>query len=135
MSDDSNRPISFGALLSGGLDSSLVAAIAAQELKKQSPYNRLQTFTIGMPGSTDLGYAQLVANHISTGNQQVVKLQAEDFLNAIREVVYATETYDIITVRASTGQFLISKFIYTHTDIKVRRWTIIDLHIFNSTKI
>ena len=133
MSDDSDRPISFGALLSGGLDSSLVAAIAARELKKQSPDNRLQTFTIGMPGSTDLEYAQLVANHISS-NHQVVELQAEDFLNAIPEVVYATETYDITTVRASTGQFLISKYISTNTDIKVWQWTIIDPHIFNSTK-
>ena len=119
---DADRPISFGALLSGGLDSSLVAAIAAKELKKRSPDSHLRTFTIGMPGSTDVEFAQLVADHISS-EHQVVELQAEDFLKAIPEVVYATETYDITTVRASTGQFLVSKYISTKTDIKVRHWT------------
>ena len=112
----SDRPL--GALLSGGLDSSLVAAIAAQELKKRSPDSHLRTFTIGMPDSTDVKFAQIMANHISS-EHQVVELQAKDFLKAIPEVVYAIESYDITTVRASTGQFLVSKYISTNTDIKV----------------
>ena len=106
MSDQTGRPVSFGALLSGGLDSSLVTAIAARKLKKRSPGCQLQTFTIGVAGSTDVEYAQQVANHILS-KHQVVKLQAEEFLKAIPEVVYATEAYDITTVRASTGQFLV----------------------------
>ena len=106
----------FGVLLSGGLDSSLVAAIAAQELKNQ----KLQTFTIGMPRSPDMEFAQSVANHIKSEHHKVI-MQEDDFLKAISEVVYAVESYDITTVRASAGQFLISKYISTnHPEIKVR---------------
>lgn len=115
----SDRPTSIGVLLSGGLDSSLVAAIAAQELKNRNPKGKLETFTIGMQGSTDLMFAQMVANHITSAHQ-VVQLAPDDFLKAIPEVVYAIESYDITTVRAATGQFLLSKHISTNSGIKVR---------------
>ena len=115
----SDRPL--GVLLSGGLDSSLVAAIAVQELKKEvlTPNSLLHTFTIGMPGSTDEKFARIVANHISS-EHHVVETNLEDFLEAIPEVVYAIESYDITTVRASTGQFLVSEYISTKTAVKVR---------------
>jgi asparagine synthase (glutamine-hydrolysing) len=110
----SDRPV--GALLSGGLDSSLVAAIAARELKKVG--KRLSTFSIGLPGSTDLAHAQKVAACIDSDHHHIV-CSSEDFLSVIPEVVKAIESYDITTVRASVGNYLVGKYIKEHTDIKV----------------
>lgn len=108
------RPI--GALLSGGLDSSLVASIAASELKKVG--QKLHTFSIGMSGSTDLVYAQKVADHIGSVHHSIVKTR-EEFLAAIPEVIRAAETYDITSVRATVGNYLVGKYIREATDIKV----------------
>ena len=110
----SDRPI--GALLSGGLDSSLIAAIAAKELKKTG--QRLHTFSIGMPGSTDLVYAKLVAETIRSIHHEIV-VTPDDFLAAIPDVVKAIESYDITSVRASVGNWLLGKYIKENTDIKV----------------
>jgi asparagine synthase (glutamine-hydrolysing) len=110
----SDRPI--GALLSGGVDSSLVAAIAARELRKTG--KRLTTFSIGLPGSTDLEYADKVAKHIDSDHHQIV-CSPEEFLAAIPAVVAAIESYDITTIRASVGNYLVGKYIKEHTDIKV----------------
>ena len=110
----SDRPL--GCLLSGGLDSSLVASIASRYLKK---YNRkLRTFSIGMDGSTDEYYAKLVSQHIDSEHTHI-QFDENDFINALRDVIYTIESYDITTVRASTGQYLISKWISQNTDIKV----------------
>jgi asparagine synthase (glutamine-hydrolysing) len=108
------RPV--GALLSGGVDSSLVASLAAAELKKVG--KKLHTFSIGMAGSTDLVYAQKVADHIGSLHHTIVKSR-EEFLEAIPEVIRATETYDITSVRASVGNYLVGKYIRENTDIKV----------------
>jgi asparagine synthase (glutamine-hydrolysing) len=110
----SDRPI--GALLSGGLDSSLVAAIAARELRKAG--RRLTTFSIGMPGSTDLIFAEKVAKHIDSDHHTIL-LKPEDFLEATPEVIRAIESYDITSVRASVGNYLVGKYIKENTDIKV----------------
>lgn len=110
----SDRPI--GALLSGGVDSSLIAAIAARELAKRG--TKLHTFSIGMPGSTDLKYAQLVADKIGSIHHNVI-VSPQDFLDAIPTVVRDIESYDITSVRASVGNWLIGKFIKENTDIKV----------------
>jgi asparagine synthase (glutamine-hydrolysing) len=110
----SDRPI--GALLSGGVDSSLVAAIAARELRKTG--KRLSTFSIGLPGSTDLEYAAKVAKHIDSDHHQIV-CSPEEFLAVIPTVVTAIESYDITTIRASVGNYLVGKYIKEHTDIKV----------------
>ena len=110
----SDRPI--GALLSGGLDSSLVCAIAQKYLKTQG--KRLTTFSIGMPGSTDLIYAKQVATYIQSDHHEII-LNESDFFNAIPEVIRAAETYDITSVRASVGNWLIGKYIKANTDIKV----------------
>lgn len=110
----SDRPI--GALLSGGVDSSLIAAIAARELAKTG--TKLHTFSIGMPGSTDLKFAQMVADKIGSIHHNVI-VSPQDFLNAIPQVVHDIESYDITSVRASVGNWLIGKFIKENTDIKV----------------
>jgi asparagine synthase (glutamine-hydrolysing) len=110
----SDRPI--GCLLSGGLDSSLVVSIASRYLKMRG--RRLRTFSIGIPGSTDREYAEMVAKYCDTDHKHVEFSEA-DFLEAVPEVVRATETYDITTVRASVGQYLISKWIAANTDIRV----------------
>jgi asparagine synthase (glutamine-hydrolysing) len=110
----SDRPI--GALLSGGVDSSLIAAIAARELAKTG--TKLHTFSIGMPGSTDLEFAQRVADTIGSIHHNVI-VSPQDFLDAIPAVIHDIESYDITSVRASVGNWLIGKYIKEHTDIKV----------------
>lgn len=108
----SDRPI--GSLLSGGLDSSLVSALVAKFLRNK----KIHTFSISMPGGTDKKYAEMVAKHIKS-NHHNIELSKEDFLGAIEDTIYAIESYDITTVRASVGQYLVSKYISENTDIKV----------------
>jgi asparagine synthase (glutamine-hydrolysing) len=110
----SDRP--FGCLLSGGLDSSLVAAIASNILKKQG--KQLRTFTIGMKGGTDLEYAKKVADHIGSIHTEINFIE-QDGLDVLEDVIKCCETYDITTIRASVGQHLIAKWISKNTDIKV----------------
>ena len=90
----SDRPV--GCLLSGGLDSSLIAAL---KLARNYEPGTLETFSIGLKGSTDLYYAKKVADHIKTKHHHI-ELEESDFLNA-EEVIYAIESYDTTTVRAS----------------------------------
>lgn len=103
----------IGCLLSGGLDSSLISALAV-ELSGQ----KLNTFSIGMDGSPDLFYANKVAQHINS-NHHSIKLSTREFLNAIPEVIEKIESYDTTTVRASVGNYLVSKYIRENTDCKV----------------
>lgn len=111
----SERPI--GCLLSGGLDSSLISALVAREFKKQNK-GELVTFSIGIKGSTDLVYAKKVADFIGS-KHHTIELTEKDFLNAIPEVIYNIESYDTTTVRASTGNYLVGKYIKENTDITV----------------
>ena len=109
------RPVA--ALLSGGLDSSLIAALVQAELRAagQPP---LKTFSIGMAGSTDLHHARLVADHIGSDHTEIV-LTADDFFAAVPAVIRDIESYDTTTVRASVGNWLVSKAIRERTDCKV----------------
>ena len=106
----------IGCLLSGGLDSSLIASIASTELKKEG--KQLRTFSIGMPDSPDVHYAKIVAKHIDSIHTNI-EIPDEVWINSIEKIVKVTETFDITTIRASTGQYLISKWISENTDIKV----------------
>ncbi|SKA05807.1 asparagine synthase (glutamine-hydrolysing) [Pilibacter termitis] len=104
----------MGFLLSGGLDSSLVCAIAQKELPTP-----IQTFAIGMESDPiDLKYAKEVADFIKSEHTEVI-MTKEDVLGALREVIYHLETYDITTIRASVGMYLICKYIHENTDLKV----------------
>ncbi len=104
----------MGFLLSGGLDSSLVCSIAQKQFSEP-----IKTFSIGMEyDAIDLKYAKEVANYLGTDHTEVI-ISKEDVLKSLHEVVYALETYDITTIRASMGMYLISKYIHENTDIKV----------------
>jgi asparagine synthase (glutamine-hydrolysing) len=109
----SERPV--GCLLSGGLDSSLVTAIVAKELKRTSPDTVLNTYSIGLEGSVDLMWARRVAEYLGTCHHEV-SLKENDFLNAIYDTIYQTESYCTTTIRASVGNYLISKYIQQQTD-------------------
>ena len=109
----SERPV--GCLLSGGLDSSLVTAIVARELKRTSPDTILNTYSIGLEGSVDLYWARRVAEYLGTCHHEV-SLKEEDFLNAIHDTIYQTESYCTTTIRASVGNYLISKYIQQQSD-------------------
>jgi len=111
---ESDREI--GCLLSGGLDSSLVSAIAAKELDKEG--KKLKTFSIGMEDSPDVHFAKIVSMHIGSDHTNI-EIPESEWIDAIQEVIRITETYDITTIRATTGQYLISKWIKANTDIKV----------------
>nr|QFG73741.1 MAG: asparagine synthase [Megaviridae environmental sample] len=95
----------IGCLLSGGLDSSLIAALV-----QKSSSHQIETFAIGMENSTDLVAAQKVADFINSKHHSVV-VSEDDYFNAIPEVIRAIESYDITTVRASVGNYLVGKYI------------------------
>lgn len=112
---NTERPL--GCLLSGGLDSSLVAGISAHELRKKGV--QLHTFSIGLSAdSPDVVYARLVASHIGSRHHEVIVPQSV-WLEKIPQVIRQIETYDTTTVRASTGQYLLSQWISKNTDVKV----------------
>ena len=96
--------VPYGVLLSGGLDSSVISAIAA---KISLP---LHSFAIGLKGSPDLAAARKVSEHIATTHHEV-EYTVQEGLDAIRDVIYHIETYDVTTVRASTPMYLISRYI------------------------
>jgi asparagine synthase (glutamine-hydrolysing) len=106
-----DRPIAF--LLSGGVDSSLVAALSARILGQP-----IRTFCCGMNEGTDLLYARKVAEHIGSNHTEVF-FTPQEGLDAIREVIYTTETWDTTSIRASVGQHLVCKYIGTKTDARV----------------
>ncbi len=109
---DADVPVGF--LLSGGLDSSLVCGIAAKYLKKP-----IETFAIGMDiDAIDLKYAKKVAQFIGSNHHEVI-ISKEDVIAAVEPVVKALGTYDITTVRASIGMYLLCKWIRENTSVRV----------------
>ena len=106
-----------GACLSGGLDSSLVAAIAARLLAAKG--QRLHTYSIGMEGSPDLVHARLVAEHIGSIHHERI-VTGDECLALIPTVIKAIESFDITTVRASVGNYLVGALVAAETpDVKV----------------
>jgi len=108
------RPIA--ALLSGGIDSSLVAALVQKELKETG--RPLETYTIGFEGSSDLRFAREVADHIGSKHTEIL-MTPQQFFDAIPEVIRDIESYDITTVRASVGNWLVSREIRRLSEAKV----------------
>ena len=109
------RPVA--ALLSGGLDSSLVASLVALQLR-EAGLPPLKTFSIGMKGSSDLRYARAVAEWIGSDHTEVV-VTAEEMFAAIRDVIWDIGSYDTTTVRASVGNWLVSRAVRNGCDCKV----------------
>lgn len=108
----SDAPV--GYLLSGGLDSSLVCAIG-----QRITDTPIKTFAIGMETDPiDLKYAKEVAEFLGTDHKEVI-MTKEDVLGSLREVIRTLETWDITTIRASIGMYLLCKYIHEHTDLKV----------------
>ena len=109
---DADAPVGF--LLSGGLDSSLVCAISSIVLGK-----KIRTFAIGMDtDAIDLKYARQVADHIGSDHTEVI-ITRQDVLDSLETVVELLGTYDITTIRASVGMYLVCKAIHERTDIRV----------------
>lgn len=110
--------VPYGVLLSGGLDSSVISAVAERyaemriedEGKSRAYWPRLHSFAVGLKGAPDLAKARLVANHIGTVHHEI-NYTIQEGLDAIRDVIYFIETYDVTTVRASTPMFLLARVI------------------------
>ena len=111
--------VPYGVLLSGGLDSSVISAIAKKYAAKRVEsvddnqaawWPQLHSFAVGLLGSPDLAAARLVAEHIGTVHHEV-HFTVQEGLDAIRDVIYHLETYDVTTVRASTPMYLLSRVI------------------------
>ena len=110
--------VPYGVLLSGGLDSSVVSAIAQKfsemriedDSRTKAYWPRLHSFAVGLKGAPDLAKARLVADHIGTVHHEI-NYTIQEGLDAIRDVIYFIETYDVTTVRASTPMYLLARVI------------------------
>ena len=110
--------VPYGVLLSGGLDSSIISAVAAKYAgrrvdsggEEQAWWPRLHSFAVGLRGAPDLEKARVVAEHIGTVHHEV-NYTVQEGLDTLSDVIYYIETYDVTTVRASTPMYLLARFI------------------------
>ena len=110
------RPIA--CLLSGGLDSSLIAALVNNYYNVNNFPNKLETYSIGLEGSEDLKNARIVSEYLGTNHTEILVTEEEMF-DAIPEVIKAIESYDTTTIRASIGNYLLGKYISKNSEAKV----------------
>jgi asparagine synthase (glutamine-hydrolysing) len=112
---NTDKPVA--CLLSGGLDSSLVAAIAARYYKEKTG-KAIETFSIGLKEAEDLLYSSKVATHIQSIHTQIICTE-DEFFHSIPHVIRDIESYDTTSVRASVGNWLVGKYIREHSEAKV----------------
>lgn len=105
----------IGCLLSGGLDSSLIAALLVKHAKEANLPYKIQSFAIGMGDSPDIIAARQVADHIGTEHHEII-FSETDVVEILDKLIYQLETYDITTIRASIGMYLISRYIKLNTE-------------------
>jgi asparagine synthase (glutamine-hydrolysing) len=113
--ETTERPIA--CLLSGGLDSSLVASLVSLFMNENN-LPPVETYSIGLPDSEDIKYARIVADYIGSKHTEII-VSEDDMIHAIPEVINAIESYDTTTVRASIGNYLIGKYIKANSLAKV----------------
>lgn len=110
--------VPYGVLLSGGLDSTIIAAVTAKFARQriesgdtqEAWYPRLHSFAVGLEGSPDLAAARKAAEHIGSVHHEI-KYTVQEGLDAIKDVIYHLETYDVTTIRASTPMYLLARVI------------------------
>jgi len=112
--DTTERPVA--CLLSGGLDSSLIAALTSKFFKNKG--KQIETYSIGLQNSDDIKYAKIVADYIGSKHTEIIVTEDEMF-HIIPEVINAIESYDTTTVRASIGNYLLGKYISKNSEAKV----------------
>lgn len=112
--ETTERPVA--CLLSGGLDSSLIASLVANYFRIEG--KTIETYSIGLAESEDIKYARVVADYIGSKHHEIIVTE-DDMFNAIPEVIEALESYDTTTIRASLGNYLIGKHIAKHSEAKV----------------
>jgi asparagine synthase (glutamine-hydrolysing) len=110
--------VPYGLLISGGVDSSIIAAIAARHAEKRVEtderdrawWPRMHSFSVGLPGAPDTKFAKKVADHIGSQHHEIV-FTVQEALDAIPDVIYHLETFDVTTIRAGTPMYLMSRTI------------------------
>jgi asparagine synthase (glutamine-hydrolysing) len=114
--ETTDRPMA--CLLSGGLDSSIIAYLVNLCRKELGITTPLETYSIGLKDAEDLRYAEIMAQHLQSNHTSIV-VSEQDFLRAIPKVIYAIESRDTTTVRASVGNYLVCEYIRNHSDAKI----------------
>ena len=104
----------IGCLLSGGLDSSLITSLIYNLTKSDNLNSTIKTYSIGLEGSTDLKYARKVSQFLMTEHHEIL-LSEHNIIDAIPDVIYALESWDVTTIRASLPMYLLSKYIQSET--------------------
>lgn len=102
--------VNFGALLSGGVDSSLIASMATKIMRERDANFKLQTFSVGLKDAPDFKYSRMVADFIGSDHHEV-HFTVEEGLDCLRDIIYHLESYDVTTIRASIPMFILMRYI------------------------
>ncbi|CAO1405126.1 unnamed protein product [Diamesa serratosioi] len=102
--------VKFGSLLSGGVDSSLIASMATKIMREKNPDFKLHTYSVGLEGAPDFKYSQMVADFIGSDHHEV-HFTVEEGIDCIRDIIYHLESYDVTTIRASIPMFILTRYI------------------------